>query len=99
MTYYCIRCKHEESDCVCDGKLFFSLHYHSFLEQLSNDQVEQIEADIEDVLGRDVDEGDKIVLDLDHATDAGILILNTDLVLGEGTIGPALVEAYKSFRK
>ncbi len=127
MPHQCVRCNSFFADDAkeiikgcssCSGKLFFYVKQHK-LEQaketvaaLDDDQKQELFADVADIVGHDIDEGDDaVVLDLESIRVTGPGKYELDLVqlfmdgkpviykLGEGKYVFDLVETFKKFTK
>ena len=79
MPHQCVHCKalYEDgskeilSGCPCGGKLFFFIKKdklkkaEEIAENLSEKEKEQIEGDVRDIMGDEIDDSDPVVLDLE----------------------------------
>ena len=79
MPHQCVRCNSMYEDgateilkgCSCGGRLFFYIKKDKLKEvqektaQLSDKQKEEIEKDVFDLVGSEIDKGDPVILDLE----------------------------------
>ncbi len=122
MPHQCVRCSKFYEDgaeellkgCPCGGKLFFYIKKDK-LEQakevtvnLNNQQKEEIEKDVFDILGTDINQDEPVVLDLEsirirqpgkYEIDLVHLFKKDPLIykLGEGKYIIDLIKSFKKF--
>jgi len=126
MPHQCVRCSSIYGDgaseiikgCKCGGKLFFYIKKDKLdaankakeLIKLSSKEKEQVEKDIFDMVGSDIDKDAPVVLDLEairvlkpgkYELDLVHLFKNEPLIfkLEEGKYVVDLVESFDKFRK